>query len=423
MCAALIAAIPPRKTADAPKPPPDVPALDAVADKTVFTMEDARRRRLFWTQFSQGTGLAIRLLDDPELFESVFPGYRRARGDRELWRDYFLDFEQSTFSPVLMRTTGRLAMINTSWLGSLALYKKYGADIVLLGNSETFQNIPSGLLRDMLEKGRDEASRSLRVLSCGRSYMMPRTAALSAEAMAESGRAAKLVIWGYSRWNAGNADGDDPTDASALAAYLKSRRVGRRFLAGFDWPFEAVPTWDKLVPLGVQNVWNQKQAVARDRLSLMPDALARDPAAVDAFAARLASARAPSRGGSGKVCGIAEASADLDKALAAILRAADKALVFVPPTTDLVVPPCAAEIDAMLRSKAGPRVMVVTDDWRSYGLRYHDYVWPSETPGISRLDGNHVNYAGAKKVTARIAEWANRAQGDSAARSPRLYKE
>jgi hypothetical protein len=108
-------------------------------------------------------------------------------------------------------------------------------------------------------------------------------------------------------------------------------------------------------------------------------------------------------------CDLTQASKDLDKALAALQKAARNILIIIAPTTPLqtgYAPKCfLPAVQAMLMSKAGPHIKVHAGDWKTFGLNYTHYV--HSLPGKRKnayINVNHTNYVGARVVTKRVAE-------------------
>ena len=151
--------------------PPDSVMLDTSA------APKAKRRGFFWILFPSDLGAAISLRQKPALFDEVFPGYEAARVDEEFWRRYMtLDFESRIYAPSVSASASGAVM--TSWGGSLELFRRFGADIVLIGSSETYNSlVPSILARSLGGK----------VLSCAGSGMRLEQAGKTAHVLAESG--------------------------------------------------------------------------------------------------------------------------------------------------------------------------------------------------------------------------------------------
>ncbi|MGZ3658139.1 MAG: hypothetical protein ACXVCS_21465, partial [Bdellovibrionota bacterium] len=129
-------------------------------DLAVDSAREAKRRRELWVSSSkQDFGVGLRVLEDQTAFQGYFPGYPEAmRTDRGLWARYFrLPFTTATYSRYAnsVKGEGRLAYLSS--LGCIEIAGRYGADILIFGNSETNQAINP----DALGTGGTQ-----RVLSC-----------------------------------------------------------------------------------------------------------------------------------------------------------------------------------------------------------------------------------------------------------------
>lgn len=357
--------------------------------------EQAKLRGLFW---SQGVG-ALKVLQTPELYDGIFPGYEEARGDAALWRRYFTElFEQTVYSPALMRATGdRSLRVSASSWGSLDLYRKYGGDILLFGVSDTFIPVSTGLLREELDAlGRPEAS-GQKILLFARGNLTPEEVAWLARGIQGRPRRSKLAIWGFSLTMARRQPLADMLRRDFFTLYKNWRAENN--IARFDLRFPH-PTWDMFLgppssPGGDEN--------------RIPDAVASDPKALDAYLDRVDPATYAIDPDAAD-CDADRLSPGVDEALGELLKVADKVLIYIPPTAAAGRRGPAAcllpNVTALLRSKAGPRVEVETADWTSYGLASRDYLYPAAEKGFWTLDPLHANAAGARKITRTLARRA-----------------
>jgi hypothetical protein len=373
----------------------------AALDFAVRTPSDARTRRLFWLIDADNLGAALPLLENPELFASVFPGYGAARTDAALWDRYFtLPFDSRVFSSALSARSQPQVM--TSWTGALALHAAYGADALLFGSSEVFTGLAPALLSRALAT---PASAEPKVLSLAVGNMSPEAVALAAGAAADTGRRARLAVWGYSLWNAYPSAHSESLRPDLMRSW--NARNGRTLRERLR---EAAPvSWDDLMPLSLQLVWDAKHASTHGDVTFSLPASG-DAATIERDAAALTPRVSEFEGITEAACGLDGAARELDAALAQLLRAADKVLLYVPPTTPLErasVPPCfEPAVRRLLESRAGARVAVRMEDWRSYGLSYRDYLKPSNRDGRAWIDPNHVNAGGTLKVSALVGRWA-----------------
>ena len=420
--------------------PPRTPLDPALFDASVERAEDAKARGLFWLSNEPGVGAAVRLLDAPAVFDEAFPGYEAARDDRALWSRYFRQTFDLALRSARLSSLGDTMMLNASWVGNFELFKHHGADLLVFGASELFMNASPGLLRDGLV---GPENRDYRILFCGTGSMMPETVRRSAEAMGPSGRKAAAAVWGYSLWNAYKFPfvmGRQREKWTRLELWTLEQRygaaIGGAAHAALHFGWDAFldlrardALWKRFIVRPSASVSQGAPAARRvagldvlpgseDTGWLFPESVRHDESKLAALAAATTPYYYGFIGVGEKDCDMTAASAELDETLAALHKVAERVVLVIPPTTPLLTdaaPPCfAPAVRAMLASKAGPRVAVVLDDWKDYGLGYADFVWPTAKPGYVQFNFNHVNFAGTRKLTARLAARLRAALGRSA---------
>jgi hypothetical protein len=219
--------------------------------------------------------------------------------------------------------------------------------------------------------------------------------------LAPSGHKAKLAVFGYTPVMANLTH----PNRAALAKAVKRTWHINDFRTAFELKEHfPIPGWKAVFPVALQALQNDPGQVR------MPRVRGADEGELAAAGARFA--KTPDNpyfkdyaGAEG--CDAGRAAADLRATVDSLLTIADKVVVFVPPATPIVAEayPC---LDAAARSAAAaaasPDVAVVADDWRSYGLRYSDFLYQTAEPGVSVIDPIHTNLTGALKVTARLAK-------------------
>lgn len=358
----------------------------------VLDPEGAKLEHLFWCQ---GVG-ALKVLQTPELYDGMFPGYEAARGDSALWSRYFAErFEQTVYSPALMRATAdRSLRVSASSFGSLDLYRKYGGDIILFGVSDTFIPVSTGLLRENLDElGRPQA-RGKRILLFARGNLTPEEVAWLARGIHGRPRKSALAVWGFSLTMARRQPLADMLRRDFFNLYRNWRAENN--IARFDRRFPH-PTWDVLLG-AVSGAGAEGPRI--------PDAVAADARTLDAFLDSGDPARYAIDPDEAD-CDVTALSRGVDEALGELLKVADKVLLYVPPTAAAgrrgTAACLAPSVTAMLLTKAGPRVEVETSGWRSYGLTSRDYLYPAAEKGFWTLDPLHANASGARKITRVLA--------------------
>ncbi|MBI3288270.1 MAG: hypothetical protein HYZ74_01990 [Elusimicrobia bacterium] len=363
---------------------------------------DSRRLRdddgeLFAIRDDRGVRGWLRLLAHRELFDSVFPGYEEALTDRAFWRLYAALFsDSSVVSPLVSGQAD--ATVITSWAGNMELFRRYGADVLLLGSSEMYHALAPALLRDgMKSVGR-------KVLSVGIANMSPAAVAFTAREMKNGGRRAHIAVWGYSLWNAAHGKGYAEAETFVRRSAARRSQVFSRSGASGRWKARRGLSWDRFI-FNIERDWPTDDG--GKRVFLLNEADIADESAFAAAIGRLAPFDMRLSGSGDRACDMDAAGAELDAALAEILAVSDKVVLYLVPTTPLQIrsaPACyAPSVRRMLRARAGPRVMVMDADWRAYGLGYRDFLKRNARRGVWWIDTAHPNIAGARKINAVVA--------------------
>ena len=172
-----------------------------------------------------------------------------------------------------------------------------------------------------------------------------------------------------------------------------------------------MPTWSDWIRLSYQDEWDLRNGHFRPESTFADSEIVQD----DDLSRKAVLIRPYYNGFDGltpKDCGLEGVSQRVDAVLSDLLSFSDQVLIFIPPTTPLQsgnAPACyIPAVSRLLRSKAGPRIVVETGDWHSYGMSWRDYLRPSNRSGYSWLDMIHANYFGAVKITGRIAKLVRR---------------
>lgn len=362
----------------------------------------ARAQHLFWVLYPNGIGTAIDALNDVEIFSQLFPGYSSMRNDLGFWKRYFnFDMSIETMCPSMSPNTE--ATVMTSWFGGFEIVRSYGADIVLLGSSETFSTLIPSVLADALRR---RAGREVRVLSVARGGMTSFIAGLTAKQLAATGGHARVAVWGYSAWNAFTRNPIQAANNQSTAALYK-RSQNRLWVAlqPAIARFKRIPEWSDIVPM-TYGQWRNGAVEQKDADHKFPtDLIATREKFIEKMEA-LSPYYERLDGIGEHDCDLTEASKAVDAVIADLLRFADRVIIYIPPTTPIqtgAAPACyLPAVRTMLASKGSLRVTVKVDDWRSYGLDWTDFIKHSRVPGLSWIDTNHTNYAGAMKTTAAL---------------------
>ena len=401
---------------------------------TVHSAAQAKREHFFWLvgqegNKSQGTsGVALDIFSDQALFNRFFPGYSaEVRKDRELWRDYFQrDFEPSYWLEHIYKAAGKEMKAFYAWTGCFDIFKRYGADVVALGNSEVFNGLIPDYLHDQIASG-SKKLRDPRILVCSTGGMPMKTAELNVRELKRNLKGKKIpyLIWGYSFWivylDSYVLNHFDRGQRNNFFRYYRSRIVSSDFFARFDTKWQnwrlvdqfPPVNWEQVFPFGFQDIRALRAAASLlkqgESGNLVPAEIVDNPKALAAAIGKMT----PQYGGLDGItedhCDIRRAEKKFDEILALMEATAEKVIIYLHPANPLMTkaaPNCLfSAVVEMLERKRKPNVFISTKKWREWGLSYKDFLIPSTIPGQLRIDGNHTNYNGARRLTNRIAEF------------------
>jgi hypothetical protein len=414
----------------------------------IRSAQQAKANHLFWANFDRSdVGVAFDVLGDAAAFSDVFPGYplEMAR-DENLWSTYFKrDFTASAWTSYLS-SDGERVKVAQSWIGCLDIFARYGADVLLIGNSETYDTlIPIDIAKSLAPMFE---GRTPRVLSCAGNSL---DWSLARSTIQELGASAKqkptLVIIGVSLW-AWMVDSPElayyrDREGARLSAYL---REFWGFGEGLSLSriFPSI-SWGSVLPDAFQERRNRrfnppaasnrlrptvlqaKDFEAGARVSMTDRAtfvfvekrLSSDQPALERIATQLVPYYDVLSQASPSDCENHRATQELIRLLDSARYFGHQVIAYLTPTTPLLTgaaPPCMRDsIESVLRSQNSENVTTKTGDWVEYGLRYGDFIWSTQWSDVSKLDVNHTNSSGAEKVTAEILkaiEPTKRAVGD-----------
>jgi hypothetical protein len=399
---------------------------------------DAKAAGLFWMANSEGAGAAVDLLNDLALLDQLFPGYGEALfEDKEFWRAYFrYDFGPDSHlgnEHVLMEQGFRVAY---SWTGCFAIYQKYGADIVVLGSSETYKSlIPAALAADLAPI----FSQKPRVLYCATHGMPLETVTTTArELLALSGAKPKAIVWGYSFWTS-------YLRSPTLAVYeqeiadeygryqdLKARPVANStfldriaVLSHFKIAdYLPATNWDRVMSFSLAKARAAEGRMEQgnhEGIHVSRRTLDSDDATLDHYLdANLKPYYDLVRGISDSDCS-AVSEAPVGLAIDALRRLSPNVFIYVPPTTGhhrRTVPPCfIPAVTTMLRNVSASRDISFLDAGPDeFGLSNRDFISPTLDKDVFYFDINHANAVGSEKITRKLADWLLSRLGGAATR-------
>ena len=391
---------------------------------------EAKQRHYFWgTYDGSPNGIAIDLLRNKELFQAIFPGYPTAMAkDNELWQTYFSrDFgDQQLWVKPLARSDGHGIQVAASWAGCFDVLDKYGADVVVTGNSEAFASTVPQVLYEKLRVANIKGLENPRVLYCTVSAALPemvREEALLLKTKLK--QRVKLLIWGFSYWT-GNMN--YPKRDAAVRGFKKEKipQVGTPFKADsvkhndHNLPkasFTSLFNWNTLLPINWGSVvkflgqgydTNDPKNLVMAEKYLKSD-LANGP--YDRLVAHLNDVKPYYyflEGIKEEDCETTRFRSIVSDALVSWLEVTDSVVLYLTPTTPYIeaAPSCFYQsIVSMMKGLASNRVFVKTEPWDKWGLSYRDYLRPSTGPELVRFDSNHTNFIGAQRVTNVLVDF------------------
>lgn len=393
---------------------------DKFTDRSASYPGKAKRMHLFWVSDYSGAGIGVKLFQHPKLFDSIFPGYGGAIADQDLWKRYFRQPFHSCFVNSILSRPGKDIVAWNSWTGNLDLCARYGVDVIIFGNSQTW-SLPPGILRDKLDMTGGPALKNKKVLSFATGGARPANILLEMQAVRASGQKAGVAILGYSfdflRPSVQNEDRDDFT------AFFKSWRYRNNWLGAKFESFVRLMNWNKIIWLNSERIERTKEEntfsikridgfeVRKNSLEqqwLFSYGLAKNKDALNKIAAHTPISLHAGFQYDTDHCDLVKESVELDHMIDVIGKVADKILIFIPPTPPLHTgswPKCLLDgTRKMLLSRRSERVFVEVGDWSTYGLDYEDFVRPIDGGGFLHFDISHVNYTGASKVVSRISK-------------------
>jgi FtsZ-binding cell division protein ZapB len=291
------------------------------------------------------------------------------------------------------------------------LYEKYGADVLLFGNSELSRNI---ILSELLPTKLG----AKKILSCATFGMLTEHVLKTATKMADiPTKKAHVVIWGYSLWNA-------YTNSKAFKKIRQEKAVkeSASTLASIHdakiSSYLAPPSWDDVFPLNLKSYRDRKILYSEQGLVDSWASVARYPVAKELLQdnAKVSQALQTQHlahlfleGISEKDCDLTQATSQFEDTLNELKKLSDKIIIYLTPTTpdyEALAPKCfKSALLKMLLAKRSETFVVLTKNWNDYGLNYEDFV-DHTLKGLADsrvlINLNHPNFTGAHKITEKL---------------------
>lgn len=354
--------------------------------------------------------VGLRVLENPDAFDSVFPGYSELRSNDALWRGYFRETMVSgmTWAPALNRNPKLPIMASGSYLGNLRIYLKAGAEILSFGTSQAYHAlVPAQVSEAASAPGPGGRKRFLSLAMPGGTL-----SEVSGVIRFVSTRKHRVewALLGFSpSWAVLNRHPTREAGVRPEVALLRGRQGLRKL---FDdalafrppvIPWSQVFRWHRPLisaPAPVTNEQGVREHLKRHFISF-PKGRHEEPGWLDARVTELMGTNV--KRVSATVCDLYEHSRALDRVLSELKTVAENVLLYIPPTHPLLyrgMPECLLpRIRQLLESKVDDRVRVFLGD---AGVRSEDFVFPF-TEARDQLNLLHVNFQGASKVSAELA--------------------
>lgn len=396
----------------------NIPLDSKFFDAKIRTPQSAKENKKFWAEYGASGGAALRVLETPSLFSIIFPGYPESmRSDKELWDRYF-DY---SFAPTsyFLDLPSPLNTIETrviySWNGCLDIFEKYGADVLVLGNSEVYQ----GLIPNMLNKTLKDILEieNPRILFCVTTAMPLKALARSLRYLKKSKNRVKIAIFGFSFWTA-NTEGKinfkyEAEKEVELQEY-ENKKLTPWKEKRFTQYFPKI-TWDYIVPASLQKIKEYKHVSAVASTVSVPsntdldENTFLDEAKLQKVEASIEPDYDATRDMTDSDCNISKAKKQLETITQLLSETSDNVFIYLTPALPFhtqSAPQCfRPEVKRVLHSLRASNIFIKTDEMASYGLLFKDYTKPSQQNNMRKWDQNHTNFDGAKKTTLTISNW------------------
>lgn len=283
-----------------------------------------------------------------------------------------------------------------SWSGCINLFKKEGADIIIIGASDSAYNLPLDLIN---KKIKELKYNILKVLLCSRVQMSPSMIYKTLQALEKTKQKAQLIIWGYGAPSAFNKQFDlyshfNSMQNQILNENLKELSWGlKNIFSPITWKDHENINEDKRMPfflpehINIKNELNDYLVGYTQTVPFITDEI--DESGCEDFS---------------------HARIDLNRNLNLMKKLSKSVYLYLTPSTELEYLESAncylPIVRALLRSYEDHKVIVNTADLTWYDLEYKDFLFNFNIRGKSRyyLNPNHNNYEGAKKIVSKLVD-------------------
>lgn len=368
----------------------------------VGSPSDAKARQLFWMTFRSRThGAALDVLNCPDLFRAVFPGYPESMArDATLWKNYFA----KSFEPNVVLSEFRdsgphgHSLYIANYEGCLEIVKRYGGDLLLLGNSIMFRHLVVDQLAALLPKRKE--GHPQRVLMCT-GDLGPEGLEAVVEQMQQVIRKEKvrgLVLAMSPGWATDTFRSESVSEKAPMPVPSALEKLRHQYRLKNRFPNS---TWRKLFPV-------QWDDMREKNYRLLPATAASvSEKELWQMLAQTSSEKCEMEVPE-QACSVAEFKRWSKRVVAKMRRVTQNIFIFRGPASEFYLnqgPACfSPAISRAIESLRGPGVNVYAGTWREKGLTDHDFLYWTEDPQALLFDWNHANAAFARKVTGEVAK-------------------
>lgn len=381
---------------------------------TLRWSESKKNRQLWATATFDETGISLRAFENEKLFHSLYPGYPLQEFQTKIVPQYFSkSFDQRAWIAPLAKQTPYGAVTYRPSTACVSIFKNFGADILIFGDSTTMRALELSMLSQQLSP-----SSPARVLSCATGGMLPETMQLIASDLSRTSHRVKWVVVDINRLPGyPQTPGYLQEIKRQAALFLEEGQLSTN--SWIEWMerarakslFPSV-TWDVLFPANLQKLLSAREGVKMIQQPVVrPDEIV-VPTSVDGTSLAQWAKSQERRTGPAKEpilpCPTQNFSEQIDSLVGALTEFSENILLWIGPTTPLYhykFGSCSPkEIQTVLESRARGKVQALTVGWKTYDLNYQDFLFERSTLPKTRIDIAHVNFEGAKKITQQIVQ-------------------
>lgn len=391
--------------------------LSPFLDRSANTAELAKQKNKFWVRIEDvdKEGAALDVLSSDMLFKSAFPGYPKSMAnDKELWSIYFdQKFTSFIYLNYFKNVIPDGMGMSYSFTGCLEVIKRYGVDVLIIGNSETYRAIQPDLLYKKLSEGKSKSLENLKILSCPVGDMTVNTAIELTKAIAQmKNKKIPLVLWGYSFWSAfpnGNfLQGQTLVQKKQIEDYFNPKPF---YLKKWDKLKKYLSGWDAVIPFNVESlegVIKKNKFSNQQSCTAVPEKYLNSLEKLSKYIAEefTVSTNVHFEGVGEGDCQLTQSEKDLGTVVENLKVIANKSYIFITPITPTALkrtPACfLPSLQGLLNKFKSESVYVDTKDWLGSTLNLKSFIQSCPDRKNYFYDEHHLNFQGSEQFTLEI---------------------